>query len=124
MDNKKVKRLGDEQRTRKTKEKSAKMTNKFLRRFITEIVNRRTKLPTSRIGRRFAALLKKRTKYTNPLDDCSLLLRELKVEEGSYQLAAMSPGRVEALAGVGDSSFWALEEQLEEEDFPQIYLKR
>ena len=29
----------------------------------------------------------------------------------------MSSGRVAALAGVGDLSFWALEEQLEEEDF-------
>ena len=74
------------------------MTNNVLCKFITEISNRLPELSTTRLGKRFSALLRKKTK--KPLEDCTLLLSELKVDEGSYQLAEhmMSPSRIAVLA--------------------------
>ena len=83
MDRKRFKRLGDEQKVRKTRERSMRMTGKILRKFILEIANRIPKITSSRVGKRFTKLLKTKTK--KPVDDCVMLLKELRVDEDSYK---------------------------------------
>ena len=103
---------------RKKKESSARMSTKFLKCLIVELAARLPELSTTKLGRKFADLLRNRPKSSaTSLDSCTLLLREMKVTDCSYRVAALSPRRAADLAGGPDLGFWAWEEDLGEEDF-------
>ena len=95
MAGKHVKRFGDAQKKKKQSEIKTNMTKKFLQRPITELSTGLPKLPTSKLGIKFAKMLGKTTKSQPPtLESCTLLLCELHVSDDMYQVTTLSVKKI------------------------------
>ena len=95
MAGKHVKRFGDAQKKKKQSEIKTNMTKKFLQRPITELSTRLPKLPTSKLGIKFAKMLGKTTKSQPPtLESCTLLLCELHVSDDMYQVTTLNAKKI------------------------------